>query len=172
MLAAEFKGNVMTQTELQNLIASLAETPTIVRQLIGELSTDEARWRPAANEFSALEQACHLRDIEREAYAVRLRRLLDEDEPVLADVNGARLAQERAYQSQDLAAALEAFAQARRESMATVEKLSLDELQRSGTLEGVGRVTVAQLFELMRAHDAEHCAELRALCAGLNARRN
>src|ERR1041384_8581627 len=104
----------MTQTELRNLIASLAGTPTVVRQLIGELSTDEARWRPAANEFSALEQACHLRDIEREGYTVRLRRLLDEDEPVLADVNGAQLARVRDYQSQDLVAALEAFAQARR----------------------------------------------------------
>ena len=33
----------MTEAELQNLIAFLAETPTVVRQLFGELSTDEAR---------------------------------------------------------------------------------------------------------------------------------
>ena len=162
----------MAEAELQNLIAFLAETPTVVRQLIGELSADEARQRPAANEFSALEQVCHLRDIEREGYAVRLRRLRDEAEPVLPDINGARLAQERDYQSQDFATALDEFAQARRESMATVEKLSLDELQRSGTLEGVGRITVARLLELMRAHDEEHCAELRTLSEWLGAQRN
>lgn len=159
----------MTQTELQNLLAALAETPVVVRDLIGALSADEARWRPAANEFSAVEHACHLRDIEREGYAVRLRRLLDEDEPVLPDVNGPRLARERDYQSQDVTAALVAFAEARRESLATVEHLSPDEWQRGGTLEGVGRVTVARLLEMMRAHDAEHCAEVRALAARLGA---
>src|SRR5436305_106893 len=62
----------MTETELQNLIAFLAETPMVVRQLVGALSADAARQRPAANEFSALEHACHLRDIEREGYAVRV----------------------------------------------------------------------------------------------------
>ena len=153
----------MTQTELQNLSASLAATPTTVRQLIGALNADEARWRPAANEFSAVEQACHLRDIEREGYAVRLRRLLNEDEPVLPDINGAQLARERDYQSQDFADALEAFAQARHESIATIEGLSPDQLQRSGTLEGVGQFTVARRLEMMRAHDEEHCAEMRAL---------
>ena len=162
----------MTEAELQNLIAFLAETPTVVRQLIGELSADEARQRPAANEFSALEQACHLRDIEREGYAVRLRRLLSEGEPVLPDINGGKLARERDYQSQAFAAALNEFAQARRENMATVEKLSLDQLQRSGTLEGVGRITVARLLELMRAHDEEHCVELRTLSEWLGAQRN
>ena len=162
----------MTQTELQNLLASLTETPTVVRELLGELSTGEARQRPAANEFSALEQVCHLRDIEREGYAVRLRRLLSEAEPMLADINGARLARERDYQSQDFAAALEAFAQARSENMALIKTLSPDQLQLGGTLESVGRVTLAQLLEMMRAHDAEHCAELRTLGEWLGARRN
>ena len=162
----------MTETELQSLIAFLAETPTVVRQLVGELSADEARQRPAANEFSALEQACHLRDIEREGYAVRLRRLLSEAEPMLADINGARLARERDYQSQDFAAALEAFAQARSENMALIKTLAPDQLQLGGTLESVGRVTLAQLLEMMRAHDEEHCAELRTLGAWLSTQRN
>ena len=155
----------MAEAELQNLIAFLAETPTVVRQLISELSTDEARQRPAANEFSALEQACHLRDIEREGYAVRLRRLLSEDEPVLPDIDGGKLARERDYQSQAFAAALEAFAQARSENMALIKTLSPDQLQLGGMLESVGRVTIRRLLELMRAHDEEHCAELQSLRA-------
>jgi DinB superfamily len=160
----------MTQTEQQNLLATLAGTPMVVRELIGALGADAARWRPAANEFSAVEQACHLRDIEREGYAVRLRRLLAEDEPALPDVDGPSLARERDYQSQDVATALDAFAAARRESLATVENLSPRQLQRGGTLEGVGRVTVARLLKMMRAHDEEHCGELRALVAQLDAR--
>src|SRR5919202_3497218 len=108
----------MTQAELQTLLAFLAETPDAVRRLTDELSADAARVKPTAKEFSALEQVCHLRDIEREGYGVRLRRLLAEDSPTLADIDGARLALERDYQRQDLACALAEFTEARRGNIA------------------------------------------------------
>ena len=152
----------MTQMELQNLIAFLAATPEVVRQLTGALGGAAVRWKPPSGEFSALENACHLRDIEQEGYTVRLRRLLTEDEPALADIDGERLARERDYQSQDCAAALAAFAAARRANVATIERLSPEELQRAGTFAGE-RITLARLLEMMRAHDEAHRAELRAL---------
>ena len=159
----------MTPAELQTLLAFLAETPDAVRRLTDELSADAARVKPTANEFSALEQVCHLRDIEREGYGVRLRRLLAEDDPALADINGAQLAIERNYQQQDLAAALTDFTQARRENVARARALTSVELARTGTLEGVGQINTARLLEMMRAHDEEHLAELNALAARLSA---
>jgi DinB superfamily len=152
----------MTQTELQNLIAFLAATPEVVRQLTGMLGGAAVGWKPPSGEFSALENACHLRDIEQEGYTVRLRRLLTEDEPALADIDGARLARERDYQSQDCGAALDAFAAARRANVATIAGLSPEQLQRAGTFAGE-RITLARLLEMMRAHDEAHRAELRAL---------
>jgi hypothetical protein len=160
----------MTQAELQTLIAFLAETPAVVQQLTTDLSADEQRWQPAAAEFSALEQVCHLRDIEREGYAVRLQRLLAEAEPTLPDVDGGQLARERDYQSQNFNTALTAFADARRENVALVNSLTPAELQHAGTLAGVGRITIARLLELMRAHDEAHRAELQTLSATLQAR--
>jgi hypothetical protein len=161
----------MTQADLQNLLAFLAETPAVVRQLTSELGADARRWKPAAAEFSALEQVCHLRDIEQEGYAVRLSRLLAEDEPALPDIDGDKLARERDYQSQDFDAALAAFTHARRENVATVTALSPEQLQRGGTFEGVGRVTVARVLEMMRAHDEAHRAELQALGTRLGSAR-
>ena len=137
----------MTQAELQTLLAFLAETPDAVRRLTAELSADAARVKPTANEFSALEQVCHLRDIEREGYGVRLRRLLAEDGPTLAD-----------------------FTAARRENVARARALTSVELARTGTLEGVGEITTARLLEMIRAHDEEHLTELDALIAHLTAR--
>jgi hypothetical protein len=157
----------MMQAELQNLIAFLAETPAVVQQLTTDLSADEQRWQLVPAEFSALEQVCHLRDIEREGYAVRLRRLLAEDEPMLPDVDGAKLARERDYQSQDFNTALTAFADARGANVALVNTLAPAELQRAGTLAGVGQITIARLLELMRAHDEVHRAELHTLSAAL-----
>ena len=39
-----------------------------------------------------LEHVCHLRDIEVEGYAPRLKRILSEDGPFLPDIDGRRLA--------------------------------------------------------------------------------
>ncbi len=153
----------MTQTELRALLAFLAATPEVVRQLAGALAAAGVRYKPAPTEFSALEQVCHLRDIEREGYAVRLRRLLAEDEPALPDIDGGKLARERDYQRQDFASALAAFTDARQENVALVETLAPEQLARAGLFEGVGRVTLTGVLAMMREHDEAHRVELLAL---------
>ncbi len=162
----------MTQRQLRDLLAFLAETPEIVRRWASVLDAAGVRAKPSPTEFSALEQVCHLRDIEREGYAVRLRRLLAEDEPALPDVDGAKLARERDYQRQDFAAALAAFAETRRANVTAVESLSPDQLERAGLFAGGRRVTVADVLAMMREHDETHRAELQGLSARLGARQN
>ena len=62
----------------------------------------------------AARQLCHVRDIEIDGYHVRLRRMLDEDRPLLVSIDGDALAIERryndAYASDVLAAIREARA--------------------------------------------------------------
>jgi hypothetical protein len=43
----------------------------------------------AGERLSALEQACHLRDIEIDGYQVRLRRTCQETRPLLVSLDGA-----------------------------------------------------------------------------------
>ncbi|MGH9943976.1 MAG: DinB family protein, partial [Pyrinomonadaceae bacterium] len=111
----------------------------------------------------ALEHLCHLRDLEREGYAERIRRLLVETDPFLPDVDGDRLAKERDYNRQDFARAHAGFAGARAANVAALNVLSPEQLGRAGTLEGVGPVTLGRLLELMRDHDDAHRRELRDL---------
>ena len=159
----------MTQAELQILLTFLAETPEVVRRLTCALSAETARRKPTPAEFSALEHVCHLRDIEQEGYSVRLSRLLTEEAPTLADIDGARLAREREYQRQDFTSALADFTHARRENIARARTLTPAQLARAGTFEGVGEVTTARLLEMMRTHDEAHRAELTDLTAHLRA---
>jgi hypothetical protein len=66
-------------------------------------------WRPDSWEgipserLTAIEQVCHVRDIEIDGYHMRFRRTLTEDRPVLPDIAGESLAEERQY-SQSVAA--------------------------------------------------------------------
>ena len=153
----------MTEQEFRELIEFLKETPLRVGQLTAELSERDLKWKPSENEFSALEQVCHLRDLELEGYGPRIRRLLTEAEPSLPDFDGGRFARERDYNSQNFETALQAFARARQEHTLAAETLSSDQLNLGGFLEGVGQITLARLFQLMREHDQSHRAELSVL---------
>jgi Ni,Fe-hydrogenase III large subunit len=153
----------MTEQEFQELVRFLEETPESIRQSALRLAATDLRRKPSAAEFSVIEQVCHLRDIEREGYAARIRRLLTEDEPQLPDIDGSRLARERAYNSQDFETAFQEFARAREENVRLMKTLSPERLERTGILEGVGPITLGKLFRLMREHDEAHRRELSDL---------
>jgi len=146
--------------DLRDVIEFLEETPVVFRKLAQGLADHDLRQKPAGDQFSFVENACHLRDIEVEGYAARIRKLLAEDRPQLADVDGARLARERDYNSQDFGAALADFERARAENVRAVGRLSAEQLGRAGTLEGVGQITLGKLLRLMREHDEAHRREL------------
>jgi DinB superfamily len=153
----------MTGQEFQDVVGFLEETPESIRQLTTRLERTELSWKPSHDEFSALEQVCHLRDLEREGYAARIRKLLAEDNPLLPDFDGARVASERDYNGQDFESAFQDFALARAENVHLMKTLSPEQLNRSGLLDGVGAITLRKLFLLMRDHDRSHLEELTDL---------
>lgn len=157
----------MNRNELEELARFLEETPAKIERLAEGLDETEARWKPNADEFSVVENVCHLRDIEVDGYAARIQKILREDEPFLPDLNGARLAVERRYNEQELAAALEAFQSARRGNVLAVRELSSQQLERRGVFENTGAITLSGLLELMREHDMAHLDELKGLRARL-----
>ena len=81
----------MAQPDFENLVAFLEETPDVVKSLTGNLTAKELMRKPAIEEFSFLEHVCHLRDIEREGYGVRIAKLLNEEQPFLPDIDGGRV---------------------------------------------------------------------------------
>ncbi len=102
----------------------------------------------------------HLADLEREAYGVRIRRLLTEDEPALSNFDGDRIARERGYQDRSLAEGLAAFALARAPQRRAA---ALGARARPGSARGhqesVGPVTLADLPRMMAEHDRSHAEE-------------
>ncbi len=143
-----------------DVIEFLEETPAVFRKLAQGLADKDLRWKPSGDQFSFVENACHLRDIEVEGYGARIRKLLTENHPQLPDVDGSRLARERDYNSQAFDAALDEFARARADNVRAIKNLSAELLNRTGVLEGVGEITLGKLFLLMREHDESHRQEL------------
>ncbi len=154
--------NRMTREELDELIESLEQTPVEVSLLLDQISADEQRMKNA-DEFSALENICHLRDIEIEGYSKRILQILQEDTPLLADLDGGRLAVERDYNNQDASKALEAFTTARKRNLEQLRRVTPEQTAREGNLEGVGVISLAKLLEMMLEHDQGHVIELSVI---------
>jgi hypothetical protein len=157
----------MKRSKLETLLLTLESTPSLLIRAAACLSPEQVRWKPADGGFSLLENVWHLADLEREAYAVRIHRILNEEEPVLANFDGDRVARERSYNSRDLAAGLAAFSEARSSNIERLRGLSRSDWKRRATQESVGRVTLDQVPSMMAEHDRSHTQEVRNLLAYL-----
>lgn len=134
-------------------------------------------WRPESWEgipserLTALEQLCHVRDIERDGYHQRIRRTLSEDQPVLEDIAGEALAVERRYFEAHAEAVLVDIGEARAETVARVGALSATQLQRVAIFEG-RPVTLGNLLHFLCSHDQQHLAGMHWLLGKLNTQAN
>ncbi len=152
----------LSVADREALLAQLEAMPGFLRSAFTALSPAEAAAPGPGDSFAPVEHCWHLGDLEREGYAVRIRRLLAEDAPALPDFDGARIAAERGYRSLSLAAGIEAFHQARAANIAVLRALGDRDWLRAGTQEGVGAVTVCDLPSMMAEHDEGHRREIEA----------
>ena len=151
--------------ERESLLASLHEMPDWLGRTFGSLTTGDATRRSSDGMFAPVEQCWHLADLEREGFAERLRRLREEDRPVLADWDGERAAIERDYRQRTCAGGIAAFAEARRANLALIASIRAEEWERAGTQVGVGPVALCDLPAMMAEHDASHRREIEAWLA-------
>ncbi len=150
--------SILQQRDL--LLERLSSMPHYLESAFARLTPAEAATSLTPGAFAPVEQAWHLADLEREGYAVRIRRLLEEDAPQLADFDGRRIAAERNYRSLDLREGLAAFRAARLVNVALLRGVPTAAWARAGTLEGVGAFALFDLPAQMEGHDASHRAEV------------
>ncbi|HXA46693.1 MAG TPA: DinB family protein, partial [Burkholderiaceae bacterium] len=125
-----------------------------------------------SEEFTAIEQLCHLRDIEVDGYHLRFHRTLNEVNPVLASIDSEALAKQRGYGSKGASEATEAlstFRQARAKTVALIATLSDEQLSRSAVFEGYGPLTVRSLVHYLCSHDQQHLSGLQWLLGKMEA---
>jgi hypothetical protein len=129
-------------------------------------------WEGVPSEaLTALEQVCHVRDIEIEGYHVRFQRTLNEDHPTLASIDTDALVRERAYASADAATALIAFREARARTVALIAGLAPAQFDRTAVFEGYGPLTLRSLVHYLCSHDQQHLAGLQWLLGKIDASR-
>jgi hypothetical protein len=145
--------------EREELIEAYRAMPVTLRVLVREVSDELLRDGGSSEEWSIIEVICHLRDAEERALA-RVRRISQEDRPLLEAYDPAELARTARYRGQKLEAALTAFVDARARHTALLESAEDRLWSRIGIHEEVGEVSVQQLTAHMTGHDAIHLAQI------------
>ena len=147
---------------LDEAIAKLSAVPQQIEDVVRGLSDQQLSWKPTEF-FSIRENVLHLRDIDVYGYEKRLRLMLTEDYPVLADIDGAKLAIERNYNQQPIEPALADLRRSRATSVQRLKGMPVRDLDRRAEMQGAGPISVRRLLETWIEHDRGHIADLMEL---------
>ncbi|MGH9768426.1 MAG: DinB family protein [Blastocatellia bacterium] len=152
----------MTQAERKELIAKYGAGYDEVVSALEGFPKDKLTANLIPGKWSAAEIIQHLADSEMTS-AIRLRRLLVEDNPVIQGYDQELFATRLRYNDRDIAPALEAFRAARATTVQLLERMVEEDWLREGTHLESGRYTAEDWLQIYAAHAHGHADQIRRL---------
>lgn len=152
----------MTQVERRELIAKYAAGYDEVVIALEGFPKDKLTANLIPGKWSAAEIVQHLADSEMTS-AIRLRRLLVEERPVIQGYDQDLFATRLRYNERDIAPALEAFRAARATTVQLLEHMTAEDWLREGSHTESGRHTAEDWLQIYAEHAHGHANQIRAL---------
>ena len=149
--------------ERADLLRRYLDGTNAVRKAVEGL-TDAQLDQPAADDpasgWTARQIVHHLADSEMTS-AIRLRRVLAEDDAHIASYDENAFARRLHYDTRPIANSLDAMQAARATSAEILERLSDEDWARAGTHEESGRYGVDEWLRIYAAHGEDHADQIR-----------
>lgn len=138
------------------LAAHLAVVPACFQTFSQNL--DNAGWqhKPTPSEWSPVEISAHLRDVDREVYLTRLKRILAEDDPFLPGEDTDRWAEIRQYNSLDGCSTLQGFFASRQTLIDLITDLPAEAWRRPARHAIFGPTSFIEMVSFICTHDRAH----------------
>lgn len=152
----------MTHEERIALIAQYAAGYDVVMDSLKDFPADSLAAHPIEGKWSACEIVQHLADSEMTS-ALRLRKLLTEERPIIYGYDEAAYAVRLHYNEREMGPALEAFRGARSTTVQILKTMSEDDWQREGWHTESGLYSVEKWLRLYADHAHNHAAQIRRL---------
>ncbi len=152
----------MTSDERRDLIAKYAAGFDEVTKALEGFPEESLSKNLIPGKWSAKEIVHHLADSESTS-AIRLRRLLVEESPVIQGYDQDAFAVRLKYNERDMAPALDAFRSARESTVQLLHLMTEEDWQREGIHTESGRYTPELWLSIYAAHAHNHAAQIRRL---------
>jgi hypothetical protein len=146
------------------LVAQYVAGPEVLRAALAGATDAELDARPADGGWTAREVAHHTADSEMTS-AIRLRRLIAEDDPLIVGYDGDEFARRLRYDDRPVEPALAAIEGARATTAQILDRLTEAEWGRAGTHSEMGAYGVERWLEIYAAHCHEHADQIRQALA-------
>ena len=151
----------MDLREKDRLLLNLRSLPGEIEDLLYGISDDVLSWCPAPDKWCIKEILCHLRDIDKDVYLNRYRKMVEEDDPILYGVDADKMAAEGDYMSHDAATVLSEFDLVREELVEYLEGLPEEAWSRKGVHDTAGPITIHGQVVRQGNHDVNHLDQMK-----------
>lgn len=155
----------MDVTERAELIARYADGAAEVDRALREIGPDGLDRRPGDGSWTPREVVHHLADSEMRS-AIRLRRLIAEDDPEILGYDEAGYARTFRYADRPIEPALDALRAARATTLQVLEQIGDEDWRRRGRHTESGEYGVEAWLRTYAAHAHEHADQMRRAAAG------
>jgi hypothetical protein len=139
----------------------LEATPGILRDLMTELTEEDARWKPAPERFSVAEVLAHLSHSEGHCYRMRLDRFMAETRPEF-ESDDAQMYLDL-YRGADPEEAFNQFKNHRKANIKFLRDLPDVAGDRVALHREFGQITLAQMLNEWALHDLGHIRQVAEL---------
>jgi FMN phosphatase YigB (HAD superfamily) len=131
-------------------------------KMLSDLDSDSWAGCPQTGAWAPVEIICHMRDVELEVNQPRVQAVLDQQNPFVHAADPDAWAAARGYTAQPPHPALQAFVQARKDTIARLESIDTGEWLRPARHALIGPTTLSEITSIATDHDLMHLAQLRA----------
>ena len=146
------------------LLERLSAVPAALAAALKGVPDDVLRRRPASGKWSMIENAAHVRDIER-VYQERFSKTAFSECPAFWMLDNDRAASRLKYAEADPVAVAREFRRLREDTLVLLRALPEPAWRRTGLHPKRGELTLEQLGEVLAGHDDSHLEKIRALRA-------
>jgi hypothetical protein len=150
----------MSKQNREKLISRYREGPSVLADAVSRLSERQLDHKPADGGFSAREVVHHTADSEMTS-AIRLRRLVAEDNPQITGYDPDLFASRLHYARRPVQPSLDAIRAARESTASILAALSDAEWERAGTHSEMGEYSIDTWLEVYAAHCHDHADQVR-----------
>ncbi len=157
--SAEYVAAVLELLGDRNPMDVLTKTPEALKNVLEDVSHDQASQPEAEGKWSIRQILQHLTDSEL-VWGYRLRMVLAQKRVRLTGYDQDEWAARLGYEQSDPSEAVREFSMLRKMNLRLLERATPEDLKRAGTHAERGRETVAHMMKLYAGHDILHLRQI------------
>ncbi len=150
----------MTQHDIQSTLQQLGDYVEDIKRIFESTSQETLSYKESSDKWSPKEILGHLIDVEL-VFHYRLKKIIEEDKPALANFNQNIWVEEQQYNHWDTAILVNSLLALRRNLVFWLGRIREDQWEREGMHSKRGLITFRSIVELLISHLKHHYLQIK-----------